>query len=70
MIEWSVPKQTRICGEVVSRSGRRHQVLADDGRMLLVDSDTPYVQGARVTVIADSITGISGKAPVVRSYQE
>lgn len=70
MIELTKAKQTRITGKVVSRVGRRHRVLADDGRTLLADSAIPFNPGERVTLLADAIVGTAGKAPAVQSYQE
>lgn len=70
MIELTTAKQTRITGKVISRSGRRHQVLADDGRTLLADSAVAYNSGERVTLLADTIVGPAGRAPVMQSYQE
>lgn len=70
MFEISKPAEGRISGVVVSRSGRRHTVQADDGRMLLADSAILYAPGARVSVLGETIIGTAGAAAPVLSYQE
>lgn len=63
MIELRKKQETSISGTVMGRSGRRHTVNADDGRVLIADSATPYNQGSRVTVLSGVIVGPAGSAP-------
>jgi hypothetical protein len=70
MIELRKPEQGRITGKVVSRSGRKHTVEADDGRILRADSAIYYPPESRVIILADAIIGPAGPAPVVLSFQE
>ena len=70
MIELRKKQETRISGEVMARNGRRHTINADDGRVLIADSATPYNQGARVTVLAEVIVGPAGAAPIIKNYQQ
>ena len=70
MIELRKKQEARTSGEVATRDGRRHTINADDGRVLIADSATPYNQGARVTVLSGVIVGPAGAAPVVKNYQQ
>ena len=70
MIELRKKQEASISGTVTARSGRRHTVNADDGRVLMADSATPYNQGARVSVLAGVIIGAAGEAPIVKNYQQ
>ena len=70
MIELRKKQETRISGVVTERNGRRHTISADDGRVLIADSASPYSQGARVTVLSGVIVGPAGAAPVVKNYQQ
>lgn len=70
MIELRKQEQSRITGTVISRTGRRHTISTDDGRVLIADSATPYNPGARVTVLAGVIIGQAGAAPTIKNYQQ
>ena len=70
MIELRKQEPSRITGTVTARSGRRHTISADDGRVLIADSATPYNPGARVTVLAGVIVGTAGAAPTIKNYQQ
>jgi hypothetical protein len=70
MIELRKKQEARISGEVVTRDGRRHTINADDGRVLIADSATPYNRGARVSVVAGVIVGAAGAAPIIKNYQQ
>lgn len=70
MIELRKKEPNRITGEVAERSGRRHTINADDGRVLMADSATPYNPGARVTVLAGVIVGPAGAAPKIKNFQQ
>ena len=70
MIELRKKQEARISGEVTTRDGRRHTINADDGRVLIADSATPYNQGALVTVLAGVIVGPAGAAPIIKNYQQ
>ena len=70
MIELRKKQETSISGTVMRRSGRRHTVNADDGRVLIADSATPYNQGSRVTVLSGVIVGPAGAAPIIKNYQQ
>ena len=70
MIELRRKQEERVTGVVTARNGRRHTIYADDGRVLIADSATPYNQGARVTVLAGVIVGPAGAAPIIKNYQQ
>lgn len=70
MIELRKKQEARISGVVATRDGRRHIINADDGRVLIADSATPYNQGARVTVLAGVIVGPAGAVPNIKNYQQ
>lgn len=70
MIELRKKQESRIAGVVTARNGRRHTINADDGRVLIADSATPYNQGARVSVVAGVIIGPAGAAPTIKNYQQ
>lgn len=61
---------TRSPGTVTARAGRSHTVQADDGRVLIADSPTPYNPGARVTVVSGTIVGSAGAPPIVKNFQQ
>ena len=69
-IELRKSAATRITGTVTARTGRRHTITADDGRVLLADSAISYNAGARVTVLSGVIIGEAGAAPIIKNYQQ
>lgn len=70
MIELRKQDPVRITGTIAARTGRRHTIKADDGRVLIADSAIPYNQGSRVTVLAGVIVGQAGAAPTIKNYQQ
>lgn len=70
MIELQGQTIGRISGTVSARSGRRHTVHGDDGRVLMADAEKAYPPGSRVIVLAGVIIGAAGAAPQVKNYQQ
>lgn len=70
MIELGAQNIGRVSGTVMARSGRRHTVQGDDGRVLMADAEKAYPPGARVSVLAGVIVGVAGAAPRVKNYQQ
>lgn len=70
MIEIRKKPMIRVTGTVISRNGRQHTVNSDDGRVLIVDSYTPYIVGARVTIVADAIISSAGASPKIKNFQQ
>lgn len=70
MIKLTDTQVGRSMGTVTARTYQRHTVSADDGRVLIAYSATPYNPGARVTVLGDAIVGPGGDAPTIKNYQQ
>jgi CRISPR/Cas system-associated protein Csm6 len=70
MLDLRVRNETAAPGRVTARSGSRHTVATDDGRTLLVESAVAYPPESRVMVLAGSIIGPAGAAPVIKNYQQ
>lgn len=70
MIELRAQAIGRVSGTVMDRSGRRHTVQGDDGRVMMADAEKAYPPGARVSVVAGVVVGAAGAAPQVKNYQQ
>ena len=70
MISIDPPRETRLAGTVLDRSGRAHRIRLDSGRVVVADSAAPWPVGRRVVVVGGVIVGVGGVAPVVAEYQE